>query len=342
MSWKQFVDWIEKSVVSPVKEWSLDPIGANRSLKALARSLAKGSKEGSGIQGGILMNDKMSDAIDKFTKTSETMFMYSFPDLKEKGGLLNALSGFTGTITSQVGIATAVVGSGLIITNHVADGIKQSITIDKIDKKYKENLHLTFDKIDEAREKVKLDVKEVLGETDRIFERRIDQISDTLKETISGICEIAENYSPELYMTKLVDPTINKLNNLEKEIFSDFDQRIEFIFNNAEKFRDQLDGMITGTLEEVRYEYRKLGNLYGVRSEIEIYRKMELESLKKLNDDEISISGIIDVYGQLELNAIRLAAVARKAPSMRKQALRDWVKYRLLADFWDRASYKPV
>ncbi|MBD2679677.1 MULTISPECIES: hypothetical protein [Nostoc] len=147
-----------------------------------------GVKEiGERAKDGIKALDKLSEAHKYFAETFKEIVTYLFPDLKEKGGLLPALSGFTGTVVSQVRIATATVGTGLIVTNHVADGVKKSTLIDKIDKKYKQNLQLTFDQIDEARAKFKSDIKEVLGEVDISLEKRIDQISSTVKETISEI-----------------------------------------------------------------------------------------------------------------------------------------------------------
>lgn len=61
----------------------------------------------------------------------------------------------------------------------------------------------------------------------------------------------------------------------------------------------------------------------------------ECIELSKLNES-LAIDEVIKIYSQLELNAVRMTALARNAKDLRKRAIEDWIKYGMLCEFWHR------
>ena len=63
-----------------------------------------------------------------------------------------------------------------------------------------------------------------------------------------------------------------------------------------------------------RYQWK-----FGSRiSDIELYQLNECYELSKLNE-KTAIDEVLKVYGQLQLNAARMAALARNAPKLKKE-----------------------
>ena len=89
-----------------------------------------------------------------------------------------------------------------------------------------------------------------------------------------------------------------------------------------------------------RYQWK-----FGSRiSDIELYQLNECYELSKLNE-KTAIDEVLKVYGQLQLNAARMAALARNAPELR--AIKDWIEYGVLCEFWrntieDYTSTEPL
>ena len=56
---------------------------------------------------------------------------------------------------------------------------------------------------------------------------------------------------------------------------------------------------------------------------------------------------MLKIYGQLQLNAARMAALARNAPELKRRAIEDWIRYGVLCEFWrntieDNAFTEPL
>ena len=91
-----------------------------------------------------------------------------------------------------------------------------------------------------------------------------------------------------------------------------------------------------------RYQWK-----FGSRiSDIELYQLNECYELSKLNE-KTAIDEVLKVYGQLQLNSARMAALARNAPELKKRAIEDWIEYGVLCKFWrntieDYSSTEPL
>lgn len=217
-----------------------------------------------------------------------------------------------------------------------------------VDKTYKENLRLTFDEINQARAEAIRDLREQLGETteqvDKCLEARINQISLTLMQTLKQVQVLSDKFTPDEIREKLAKPTLEQFAAIEEKIFLD-----------AEHIINKLDEIITGTIQEIRNLLKsvlvhtlpnpldrcrqRLNIAWKIGlglSDIEIYELTECIELSKLNEN-LAIDEVIKIYSQLELNAVRMTALARNAKDLRKRAIQDWIKYGMLCEFWHSA-----
>ncbi len=190
--------------------------------------------------------------------------------------------------------------------------------------KIRENLR----EIDLIRQETIKSVQKTSGEIDTYLENRINQMSLAVMEALQ-------------YTQLSTSQMLSQINQLEDQIFQDGNDLI-----------DRVEEVIDKTLEQVRMELKRyLGNsLPGVFdqckrrlnlqwksahkiSDIELYRLAECYELSKLNENT-PIHKIEEIYGQLQLNAARMAVLVKTAPALKKIAVADWIKYGILAQFW--------
>lgn len=190
------------------------------------------------------------------------------------------------------------------------------------DEKVKGNL----EEIDKLRERAIRDSKETLSQTDFYLENRINQMSLVVMEAISGI-----------------DNSLQRVEVLENQLFQDVNQIVE-----------KIDEAIDGKLEFIKNEFKKYfthalpapfdqckkklnisWKLGGMLSDIELYELSECYELSKLHEDT-PIDDVLKIYGQLQQNAYRMAALVKKSSELRNRAIQDWLKYGLLCEFWHR------
>lgn len=224
------------------------------------------------------------------------------------------------------------------------DAVKNDIDtwVESVDETYKDNLNLTFEAINQARAEAIRDLRATLGEIDSSLEHQIDRISLTVMETLKQVREISERFTPEALRTELLQPAFNKLEALEDKLFLD-----------AEGIIDRLDELATKTNEELKNNFlkrllahalpnpfdkcRRLLNISGKigpsLSDIELYELTECHELSKLSE-HTSVDEVLKTYEELQLNAAKMAALAKEVPSRKKRAIQDWLKYGALCQFW--------
>lgn len=198
------------------------------------------------------------------------------------------------------------------------------ILINHADHKVKENL----EEIDEIRKSALRDVRETVGEVDFYLENRINQISLAIMEALS---------QTEASVQKI----ITEINILEDKFFQDANQLV-----------DKIDLMIERNIETIRNEFKKytahaipnpfdkcrqrlnIGMKSGAMlSDVELYELNQCYELSKLSENS-SIDDVLKTYGQLQLNAARMAALVSRSPELKRRAIEDWLKYGLLCEFW--------
>ncbi|MBD2181223.1 hypothetical protein [Aerosakkonema funiforme] len=196
------------------------------------------------------------------------------------------------------------------------------------DEKAKQNL----EKIDLVRQESLADVRATLSQTDAYLENRINQISLAVMEALEFT-----NYR--------VDKALLEVKDLENKLFVDANYLVdkliqqidEVLEGKIEKFNTilqrYLDHALPGPFDKCKRRLNiqwKFGNQI---SDMDLYRLAECYELSKL-DENTSIEKVVEIYGQLQLNAARMAALVRNAPILKRIAVDDWLKYGVLSEFW--------
>lgn len=195
--------------------------------------------------------------------------------------------------------------------------------------------------INKSREEALSDVRKTIGRADTYLENRINQVSLVVMKALTLAQQITDKFTPDNIYTELVKPTFADLKVLEDRLFQD-----------AAHIIDKVDVMTTGTIEELRNFMRRLvehtlPNPFDPcrrrlniawksgpsLSDFELYQLTECVELSKLNE-KTPIDKILEIYGQLELNAWKMAALARNTKELKSRAIQDWLKYGVLCEFW--------
>ncbi|OUL21757.1 hypothetical protein BV378_26060 [Nostoc sp. RF31YmG] len=138
-----------------------------------------------------------------------------------------------------------------------------------------------------------------------------------------------------------IQKIIAEINILEDKFFQDANQLV-----------DKIDIIIERNIEAIRNEFKKytahaipnpfdkcrqrlnIGMKSGAMlSDVELYELSECYKLSKLSENS-SIDDVLKTYGQLQLNAARMAALVNRSPELKRRAVEDWLKYGLLCEFW--------
>ncbi|BAY34908.1 hypothetical protein NIES2107_68180 [Nostoc carneum NIES-2107] len=190
--------------------------------------------------------------------------------------------------------------------------------------KVKENLQ----EIDEIRKSAIQDVRNTVGEVDAYVENRINQIALTVMRALSQTEKITENIFEEINIFE--EKMFQDIDYLVDKINENIDEKLELIRN---ELRKHLAHALPNPIDKCRRRL-KIGMKPGpMLSDVELYQLNECYELSNLNEN-ISIDKVIDIYGQLQLNAARMAALVKKSPVLKRQAMEDWLKYGLLCEFW--------
>lgn len=222
--------------------------------------------------------------------------------------------------------------------------IEQSkVEIEKLETKIKTDIEFLLNNADkkaskqiehinQVREAAIKDLRETIGQTDAYLENRINQMSLVVMKALS-------------LTEKITKTTLSEINNLEHQLFQDANQLVD-------KFIDGIDEVLEGKIERIRNEFKKnlahpLPNPFdkckqrlkiqwkfgSTISDIELYELNQCYELSKLNE-KTAIDRVLKIYGQLQLNAARMAALARNAPELKRRAIEDWIRYGVLCEFW--------
>ncbi len=196
--------------------------------------------------------------------------------------------------------------------------------LDRADEKAKQNL----EKINLVRQETLADLRSTITQTDAYLENRINQISLAVMEAFDS-----------------TNKALLEVNNLENKMFADANYLVdklireidEVLEGKLEKFNTilqrYLDHALPGPFDKCKRRLNihwKFGNQI---SDMDLYRLAECYELSKLNENT-SIEKIVEIYGQLQLNAARMAALVRNAPILKRIAVDDWLKYGVISEFW--------
>ncbi|HEY9652460.1 MAG TPA: hypothetical protein V6C95_17515 [Coleofasciculaceae cyanobacterium] len=185
-----------------------------------------------------------------------------------------------------------------------------------------------LERIDQVREDAIRNLRESIGQTDIYLENRIDQMSLVVMEALNSAKGMTQT-------------TLKEINSLEYKLFQDANQIVdkiaEEIEGKLEQIRNELKKYLAHALPNPIDKCRqklKIGWKPGAMlSDWELYELSECYELSQL-DENTSIDEVLKTYGQLQLNAARMAAVVKNAPELKRRAVEDWLKYGVLCKFW--------
>ena len=200
--------------------------------------------------------------------------------------------------------------------------------LDRADEKAKQNL----EKIDLVQQETLTDVRATLSQTDAYLENRVNQISLAVMEALEFTN--SSTNSALLEIKDLENKLFGDANYLVDKLIQQIDEVLE---GKLEKFNTilqrYLDHSLPGPFDKCKRRLNiqwKFGNQI---SDMDLYRLAECYELSKL-DENTSIEKVVEIYGQLQLNAARMAALVRNAPTLKRIAVDDWLKYGVLSEFW--------
>lgn len=225
---------------------------------------------------------------------------------------------------------------------------------DKLDYIAKERIDHAVAKAEDLESKTKEDIEYLLCNADekiKHYLQTIDNIrKETINETLTTTNYYLENRINQISLSVMEAVNVSQ-NNINKSL-----QRIEtlesIVFQDATQLINKLSELIDGKLELIRNEFKRYLIHYlpnpldkcrqklklglkpgGLLSDVELYELNQCYELNKLNENT-DIDQVLKVYGQLQQNALMMAALVSKSPELKNRAIQDWLKYGLLCEFW--------
>jgi hypothetical protein len=221
-----------------------------------------------------------------------------------------------------------------------------------VDDKYKENLRLTFEEVNQARAEAILGLRAMIGDIDTSLEGKINQVSITIMTALKQAKEISDNFTPGAIRKDLVDATFDRIDRLEENFFQDLNGVLDKLAGIADATIDNARDKILGPLLDgwVKEPCRtKIGvggflpKLVASLDDMELYRYLEcleLEQIDSYMSNNRSVKLIIDSYIQLQINAARMHIRAKGLGVEELQYIctKDWIKYGQSSKFWLQSS----
>jgi len=209
--------------------------------------------------------------------------------------------------------------------------------LNNVDAKYKDNLTLTFEEINQARAEAILDLRATIGDVDQSLENRINQIAFLLMNVVAKAQEISDNFTPGAFRTQLIDPTFDRIDKLENQLYQNLDQLLDKVFQGYQvAVEDVREKILNGlSIVDKKSGIRK-DSFYPVfvwsLTDMEFYRYstwLEMQKINKAIEKNDSLQKVVDSYLQLQINASRMNFRAKTLGVRELQTIccSDWLRY---------------
>jgi hypothetical protein len=243
-------------------------------------------------------------------------------------------------------VVTYTVNNFSDLKNQVKGDVEDLIS--NVDEKYKDNLKLTFEEINQARAEAILGLRAMIGEVDESLENKINQVSITIMTALKEAKEISDNFTPGAFRTKLIDPTFDRIDKLETQFFQDLNGTLNKLAGITDTYvenaRDKLlgillDGWIQESCKTKIGQGGLLPKMVASLDDMELYRYLECIELEQIDGHILansSIQLIVDSYLQLQINAARMhiRAEGLDLEELQYVCTKDWIKYGQASKFW--------
>lgn len=198
-----------------------------------------------------------------------------------------------------------------------------------------------LEEIDCLREEAIRDLRETIGKADTYLENRINQLSFVVMSALKLAQQIGSEFTPEAFNQRAIIPTLIEINLLGDKLFEEANQLVdkidEVLEGKLELIRNELKKhlahVLPGPFDKCRQRLKIAWKPGAMLSDIELYELSECYELSKLKEDT-PIDDVLKIYGQLQLNSARMAALVKNAPELKRRAIQDWLKYGVLCEFW--------
>ncbi|MBW4664740.1 MAG: hypothetical protein KME01_11175 [Chroococcus sp. CMT-3BRIN-NPC107] len=218
--------------------------------------------------------------------------------------------------------------------------------------------------VEKLETKVKNDIESLLNNVDTKTNKNIERINRLRQDAIDGLeqtIDKTDNYLVNRInqISLVVMETLASTEGITKEILLEISELEDKLFKDAEQLINKLidaiyylDKSIEAKIERIQNEVKKylahpfpnpfdkckqrlnIQWKYGSRiSDIELYKLSNCYELNKLNE-QTPIDDVIEIYGQLQLNALRMVVLVSESPELKRRAIQDWIEYGMLCDFW--------
>ncbi|BDI19487.1 hypothetical protein ANSO36C_52890 [Nostoc cf. commune SO-36] len=225
---------------------------------------------------------------------------------------------------------------------------------DKLDYIAQESINHAIERIEELESKAKVDIEYLLNTADEKIKHQLEEINNIrerfLTETVSKSNFYIENRINQMSLAVMqaislsqnsIEQSLERIEYLENKLFQDANQIVdkisELIDGKFELIRNELKKYLVhglpSPLDKCRQRLKIAWKPGGLFSDVELYELSECYELSKL-DENTSIDEVLKIYGQLQQNAAMMAALVRNSPELKNRAIKDWIKYGLLCNFW--------
>lgn len=210
--------------------------------------------------------------------------------------------------------------------------------IDNIGDTYKGLLKQTISELRSFLNEAFEEAKNLLKEANAYVEARISQVAEVIASSLDKVAKIAESFTPGKIRSELIDPTIERIEEFEKQLFKDIndvlDKIIKEINQKAEAFkrRTNLVAIVSSrigrdVLKELDLE---IGDLELSDWNYYRFRKAYLDEVIE-RDGEITIKERLAVYDEMQENAaiMRFLNIV-PTPGQDEFFSQEWLDYGLL------------
>lgn len=179
---------------------------------------------------------------------------------------------------------------------------------------------VNIERINQLRENTIDGLRRTIGQTDNYIENRVNQISLVVMETLAsteGLTNkvLLEISNLENKLFKDTEQLIDKLISERKEIDESTDKKIERVI---QEFKKYLTHFFPNPFDKCKQKLNIQWKYGGKISDVELYKLSNCYELSKLNG-KTPINEVIEIYGQLQLNAARMAVLVRESPELKKE-----------------------
>jgi hypothetical protein len=345
MGWDWWEDYVEKPLsnagdfiskeVESCFSGGCDPaMIVNKAAKGAARNTAQGFAEP--------IKEEFNEAVDRLFDEKLNPFADKIDYIAQKR--------IKQSQDAAKDVVTHTVNNFFDLKNQVKEDVENLIS--NVDEKYKDNLRLTFEEINQARAEAILGLRAMIGDVDTSLENRINQVSIIIMTALKEAKEISDNFTPGAFREELVEPTFDRIDKLEARFFQDLNGVLDKLAGIADttidNARDKLLGLLLdGWIKEPCRTKIGQGGLLpkpvASLDDMELYRYLECIELEQIDGHikaNSSIQLIVDSYIQLQINAARMHIRAKGLGIQELQDLctKDWVKYGQASKFWLQLS----